>query len=213
MNKLYLLALLGLTVKAQIDGADSSNGWYAGDCLDDTDFSDSYGWVDFDCGDECGVTDGDNGTDGGDGGDGDDEKDEYYYEELYPECFDETFTMEQEWYCTAFAITCDLYSEEDDTCYDSIVACADDTDCMIAVVCSEDADCISEVEAAVATWESENDWSSDDTEDSRKIRKLKTPKTLDEYEITSGIYLYGLDTLSTSWPVYCDHYHLYSFGY
>jgi len=29
----------------------------------------------------------------------------------------------------------------------------------------------------------------------------------------SGIYMYGTDTIESSWPVYCDHYHLYSFGY
>jgi len=25
--------------------------------------------------------------------------------------------------------------------------------------------------------------------------------------------MYGTDTIESSWPVYCDHYHLYSFGY
>jgi len=25
--------------------------------------------------------------------------------------------------------------------------------------------------------------------------------------------MYGTDTIDSSWPVYCDHYHLYSFGY
>jgi hypothetical protein len=58
MNKLYLLVALGLTVKADVTssttGIDtSSDGWYAGDCLDDTDFSDYYDYVDFNCGDSC----------------------------------------------------------------------------------------------------------------------------------------------------------------
>jgi hypothetical protein len=50
MNKLYLLAILGAAVKADITsdvtGTDaSSNGWYAGDCLDADNFSSSYGYV------------------------------------------------------------------------------------------------------------------------------------------------------------------------
>ena len=31
----------------------NSNGWYAGDCLDESDFSSFYGYVNFDCGDNC----------------------------------------------------------------------------------------------------------------------------------------------------------------
>jgi hypothetical protein len=58
MNKLYLLALLGLAVKADIGTGESSDGWYAGDCLDEDSFSEWYGYVDFDCGADCGVTDG-----------------------------------------------------------------------------------------------------------------------------------------------------------
>lgn len=45
MNKLYLLALLGLAVNADIGTGESSNGWYAGDCLDEADFSEWYGYV------------------------------------------------------------------------------------------------------------------------------------------------------------------------
>lgn len=42
---------------------------------------------------------------------------------------------------------------------------------------------------------------------------MRTPSTLAEYPIRSGVYLNGKDTIDSSWPVYCDHYHLYSFGY
>lgn len=68
MNKLYLLVALGLSVKADWGVAEDSNGWYAGDCLDDSDFSDTYGYVDFNCGTSCW----NNYSDGGNGGDGED---------------------------------------------------------------------------------------------------------------------------------------------
>lgn len=83
---------------------------------------------------------------------------------------------------------------------------------MASAVCNDDADCITAVEEAVSTWESANDW-SDDSSEERRFRKLRTPKTLTDYNSTSGIYMFGMDTISSSWPVYCDHYHLYSFGY
>jgi hypothetical protein len=51
MNKLYLLAALGLSsVSAQTDNYDR---WYAGDCLIEADFSLTYGYVAFNCGDNC----------------------------------------------------------------------------------------------------------------------------------------------------------------
>jgi len=34
---------------------------------------------------------------------------------------------------------------------------------------------------------------------------------MSEYPFVSGVYMYGEDTISSSYPVYCDHYHLYSF--
>jgi hypothetical protein len=44
---------------------------------------------------------------------------------------------------------------------------------------------------------------------------LKSKKAVDKssYYYTSGIVLYGLDSINSSWPAYCDHYHLYSFYY
>jgi hypothetical protein len=66
MNKLYLLVALGLSVKADVTSSvtgvsTTSNGWYAGDCLDDSTFSGTYGSVDFNCGDNC-MTDYTNGS-------------------------------------------------------------------------------------------------------------------------------------------------------
>lgn len=55
MNKLALLLALGLAAKADVTsdvtGVDNTaNGWYAGDCLVASDFSDYYGGV-VECGD------------------------------------------------------------------------------------------------------------------------------------------------------------------
>jgi len=43
--------------------------------------------------------------------------------------------------------------------------------------------------------------------------RLRTSKILSELPVRSGITLFGMDTIDSSWPAYCDHYHLYSFGY
>jgi len=72
MNKLYLLVALGLSINVEGSSTDGystgdyygdsvgvdsssagSNGWYAGDCLDPTSFSSTYGYSDFDCGSNC----------------------------------------------------------------------------------------------------------------------------------------------------------------
>lgn len=58
MNKLYLLLALGLSAKADIStivGGTTydSSAWYAGDCLDVSQFSTHYGHLDFNCGSAC----------------------------------------------------------------------------------------------------------------------------------------------------------------
>ncbi len=58
MNKLYLLVALGLSLNAPTAEAaygvgSDSNGWYAGDCLDPSSFSSTYGWSIFDCDADC----------------------------------------------------------------------------------------------------------------------------------------------------------------
>jgi hypothetical protein len=50
MNRLYILAALGLTSSVN---ADYKTGWYAGDCLRVDEFDTKYGGVLFDCGSEC----------------------------------------------------------------------------------------------------------------------------------------------------------------
>jgi len=94
MNKLYLLALLGVAVQgdvtSDVTGVDgSSNGWYAGDCLDEADFSSYYGYVDFDCGDACGEED-----------DTDETTD---YSEEYPGCYDDSMTEDEELLCVHYS--------------------------------------------------------------------------------------------------------------
>lgn len=94
MNKLYLLALLGVAVQADVTssvtGVDgSSNGWYAGDCLDAADFSSYYGYVDYDCGDACGTEDSTDETT--------DETTDYSAE--YPGCYADSMTEDEELLC------------------------------------------------------------------------------------------------------------------
>ncbi len=54
MNKLYLLAALGVAVKADMSNLGSySDGWYAGDCFDASTFDSTYGYAEYDCGTSC----------------------------------------------------------------------------------------------------------------------------------------------------------------
>ena len=85
MNKLYLLAALGLAVKADTGLGEDSNGWYAGDCLDPESYSSSYGYVSYDCGDDC-------SADGGDDNGTDEVWDSATYEAEYPDCFGDELT-------------------------------------------------------------------------------------------------------------------------
>jgi hypothetical protein len=217
MNKLYLLALLGLAVRADLGTAESSDGWYAGDCFDDADFDTDYGYTDLDCADSCvaGADDDDDDDD-----DDDEDVDLSEYETDYADCFNDDSTNEDELACIAYTLECAVYTDASDTCTEDVAACLDDDeveDCMLTAVCDGDADCETEtttgVEAFEATLTASDD--TDDTDDSeeRRVRKLKTGKTLDTYTTINGLGLYGLDTIDSSWPVYCDHYHLYSFGY
>jgi hypothetical protein len=82
MNKLYLLAALGLSAASAMDGSE----WYVGDCLVEADFSPTFGYVAFDCGDMCAMYTVD--YYGGDEPDVDDEctaeeKADYYNTECY----------------------------------------------------------------------------------------------------------------------------------
>ncbi len=57
MKSLYILAALGISVNCEVSinvpGTRNSgtDGWYAGDCL--SDLNSMYGYVNFDCGDNC----------------------------------------------------------------------------------------------------------------------------------------------------------------
>lgn len=104
MNKLYLLAILGAAVKADITsdvtGTDaSSNGWYAGDCLDSADFSSSYGGV-VEC-DASGCTDA-----------GTDTIDYYALEASMPGCYTDGRSDEDFLTCYLYAYNCDLADDE-----------------------------------------------------------------------------------------------------
>jgi len=79
---------------------------------------------------------------------------------------------------------------------------------------------LDDLATAVATFESTystyyNESGSDSSSSSRKmVKRLRTSSSLGSFPVTSGIYLYGTDTTNdTVNPTWCDHFHLYSFGY
>lgn len=108
MNKLYLLVALGLSAKADTGIATSSDGWYAGDCLDESNFSSTYGYVDFNCGSDCWTNYSAN-NDGGDGGDGGD----------YYGCYGNQD-------CEKAAPMCYYYSEDYNSCLYGVYYCEGD---------------------------------------------------------------------------------------
>jgi len=213
MNKLYLLALLALSVKgdatSDITGVstdDTYDDWYAGDCLDSLDTD--YGYVMLDCGDSCSP----------DGGNSSNDTD---YETEYTGCFGDNFaTSDDSWTCVAYAYNCYWYGDDstddstddsdDTTCLDAVYACEGDATCSDTAVCNGDDTCSSDLETAIAEFESEYSDYFDDTSSSRKVKASATLTTAD-LSFRSLVYLYGSDT--EDYPTYCDHYHLYDFGW
>lgn len=84
-------------------------------------------------------------------------------------------------------------------------ACYGDEECLKTAVCAGDETCEETLATELGT--------SEEATEERKKRRLRTSKVLDELPVRSGITMFGLDTIDSSWPAYCDHYHLYSFGY
>jgi len=178
------------------DSSDGSDGWYAGDCLDPSSFSSTYGYVDFDCGDNCQVNYSDKGSSGTGGstssGSGSSDDDS---------CYDDDYP------CLAAITECagDSTCESDvEDCYDTSYP-DDDTDatqvaaynaCLVAAACTaDDSTCSTDITTATAA---------------STGRRLKAT-AMDSYPYNSGVVIYGEDTIDTDYPTYCDHYHLYSF--
>jgi len=205
MNKLYLLAALGVAVKADATGLSSySDGWYAGDCFDQDSFSTYYGYVEYDCGTACAI-DANNNTDDG-----------TEYETEYPDCFDDdTWTTDEQWTCVAYSYSCYEYSADDeDTCEAAVVACGGDDTCSATAVCANPEYDTCDTDLATAIDDFETEWASYYNETSSgRVKKLKASSDSLDLTFRSGIYLDGMDTIDSSYPVYCDHYHLYNFGY
>lgn len=59
----------------------------------------------------------------------------------------------------------------------------------------------------------ELEYGSEESQRKKKSLKAKKAVSMGNYPYTSGVVLYGLDTINSSWPAYCDHFHLYSFYY
>lgn len=94
----------------------------------------------------------------------------------------------------------------DTVCYTAITSCASyDVTCFESAACSVSnyAICSNAIESANTC--------------ARRKQKLRADSTstttsdMSSYPFTSSVYLYGLASLSSTYPVYCDHTHLYSF--
>lgn len=120
----------------------SPNGWYAGDCLDNTNFSDYYGYVDFNCGENClanyngngGSTTNPNNTD-------------MFYSCYYDSYGPRDYTKAQE--CNRFAALCDSEAY----CLELIYGCYDIEDynqCMYDVLCNGVSTCETQVSNSLA---------------------------------------------------------------
>jgi hypothetical protein len=108
MNKLYLLAALGLSSASAMDGSE----WYVGDCLVEADFSPTFGYVAFDCADMCAMFTLDYYDDGPiDTGCTDAEKADYYNAECYEApCTD---AEKADFYSDCYESVYDVCSEAD----------------------------------------------------------------------------------------------------
>jgi hypothetical protein len=82
-------------------------------------------------------------------------------------------------------------------------ACYGEEECLKTAVCAGDETCEETLSTNLGS----------DTETEERKKRLRTSKVLDELPVRSGITMFGLETIDSSWPAYCDHYHLYSFGY
>lgn len=187
MNKLYLLAALGIsTIEA------GSYGWYAGDCLMPMDFAPTYGFVVFDCGSECassgpGPSVDDYGglncdeceVDGKCGFLQDDDtavNNDYGYD-YYGEYNTEANPTPQ--ICVAFP---DEYSTGD----------------IVDEYTYDDEDYYA-------------DYYGDYYYSAKVEKKLKQSST--GYLFEAGINFKGLDEIDSDVGIYCNHYHMYSFQY
>ena len=192
MNKLYLLVALGLSMN--VEGADSygssgSGGWYAGDCFDEADFSSTYGYVMWDCGTECLSM----WQAGGMGGGSSDYGNYGSYGGDYGSCYADDYACQ-----TAFD---NCYG--DAYCETAVDACVTDYYTEYGATYGDEASYQTCLDATI-------------TSAGRKLNKIKLTSTASpakdgSWPYSAGVVIYGTEELDTSYPTYCDHYHLYSF--
>ena len=201
MNKFTLLIAMGLAAKAQDEFTAGSQGWYAGDCLDDTDFSDYYGYVDWDCGTNCYSNFKGGATDNSSGG-------SFYYEGCYYDSYG-AIDISVAQPCNTFAEQCGYDTE----CQYYVALCYGDENCMYDAICY----------GAEDVYACEQDVLAGVTASSRRLRiranaeerfsPSKKAFSYGDYPFAGGVVIYGKATTSSDYPAYCDHYHLYSFYY
>jgi len=95
--------------------------------------------------------------------------------------------------------------------------------CLAAAACSDSgtgaskgASCASDISGATnatvsAALAAEYASMSTSSSGGRRNKKQLKSVAMNDYPYTSGVVIYGEDTINTSYPTYCDHYHLYSF--
>jgi len=127
-------------------------------------------------------------------------------------CYDSDYQCEMAWeYCQSAS---DVDSCTDDLYYSCYTVYGDDTSssysatkytaCLSSKACGGSSSCSAAIDSATSSSVAAKDASSSSS------RKLKSV-SMDAYPYSSGVVIYGEDTINTSYPTYCDHYHLYSF--
>jgi len=115
-------------------------------------------------------------------------------------------------YCDYYATYCDYYwttTDEQTTCLDSVYGCDGVQSCYMSALCNADATCEAYFNYYASTG------GRKDTLRSYKSRakNLKAVPAVGSFTFNNAVLLYGEDTVGTSYPIYCDHSHLYDFYY
>lgn len=110
-------------------------------------------------------------------------------------------TSDQSENCYKYTINCDLSPYGADYCEELSYGCYGDESCLEDAICYGDQTCKDSVQSRIDDYEQNG---------SKGRRLLGTSNVLGDLPIVSGIAFYGVNSSNS---VYCDHSHLYSFGY
>jgi len=150
--------------------------------------------VNFNCGDSCTTGENGGGNNGGNNGFAVGTCPNQYA----AECSDEDMNCQRAgYYCYA------MEYDAEQACRAGITLCDDfDTSCLANAACTVDnlTDCTASIEVGRICM-------------TRRKEKLTAKKQTQSgaFLYSSGVYMKGTETIKSDAPVYCDHYHLYSF--